>query len=196
MRLIRGVVINPRGSNASGKTTAAREFIKDFPEAHMINVGTSIVTQCSDKVFVLGRYDKKNGGCDTYSGRKQVEETIGALIEIYKPLVIVYEGMIYSTSMRMALDLEATLKPKGYAYHGIYLHRPFTDVLDLLEHRNEGADYSIGSVYNTYKAAWNAYEKLSLNKISIEKVEVEKISAADMGKLIWRAIPAEIRRQL
>ena len=196
MKTINGIVINPRGSNASGKTTAVREFIKNFPNAHLINVEKSVVTQCSDKVFALGRYDKKNGGCDAYSGRKQIEETIDALISDYEPLVIVYEGMIYSTSARLALDLDAALKPRGYYYHGLYLHRPFADVLNLLEQRNGGADYNVGSVYDTYRAAWNAYEKLRLSGAIVEKVEVGKMSAESMGELIWRAIPEEVRNQL
>lgn len=194
--MIKGVVINPRGCNASGKTTAVREFIKSFPEAHLINVGPSTVTQCTDRVFVLGRYDKKNGGCDGYSGRAQIEKTINALIALRNPLVIVYEGMLYSTSAKLAQDLDKALRPRGYYYQGIYLHRPLQSILTLLEARNGGAGYNVAGIYDTYRANGNAYKALKASKTRIVKVEADTIALEEMGNLIWAEIPKEIREQL
>ena len=187
--MMKGIIINPRGCNASGKTTATREYIKKFPEAHLEQINGAWVTKCSDKVYVLGRYDKKNGGCDGYSGRDQVIQTIDAIIDGYNPSVIVYEGMLYSTSAKLAKDIDRMFRPKGYEYQGIYLYRKFSSIIRLLEARNGGADYNIASIYNTYRANENAFKAIEKAGLCIAKVDADWYPLEQMGEIIPQFIP-------
>ena len=184
-----GIIINPRGCNASGKTTVTREYIKSFPEAHLEQINGAWVTKCSDEVYVLGRYDKKNGGCDGYSGRDQVTGTIRTIIDTYGPSVIVYEGMLYSTSAKLAQDIEKMFGPLGYHYQGIYLYRKFSSIIRLLEERNGGADYNIASINNTYRANENAYKAVKKAGLNIAKLDADKFTLKEMGAIIPSFLP-------
>lgn len=184
-----GIIINPRGCNASGKTTVTRQYIKHFQEAHLEQINGAWVTKCSDEVFVLGRYDKKNGGCDGYSGREQVISTIRTIIDAYGPSVIVYEGMLYSTSAKLAQDIERMFSPLGYHYQGIYLYRKFSSIIQLLEARNGGADYNIASINNTYRANENAYRAVKKAGLNIARVNADNFTLEEMGEIIPSFIP-------
>ena len=181
-------ILNVRGCNASGKTTTVREFINTFESPHVEMLGSSVITVCSQDVIVLGRYDKKNGGCDGYKGKDQVISTIEAAIRTKRPRVIIYEGMIYSKTCKMAVDVQEKITKYGYGLRIIYLHRSFESILDLLEKRNGGSDYNPLNIYRTYEAVQRAYEKLKAANFCIRKIEVENYGIDDMKAIIPKSI--------
>lgn len=184
-----GIIINPRGCNASGKTTVTRGYIEHFPKAHLEQINGAWVTKCSDEVFVLGRYDKKNGGCDGYSGREQVIETISAIIDLCSPSVIVYEGMLYSTFSKIAIDIDKRFRPFGYRYQGIYLYRKFSSIIRLLETRNGGEEYNIANISSHYRSNENAYKTLRGAGLNIAKINADEFTLEEMREIIPLFIP-------
>ena len=184
-----GVIINVRGSNASGKTTAVREFIKSYGDDTAIEqVAGNIVTRCGSDAYILGRYDKKNGGCDGYSGREQVLAAIKAVIKEKRPRVIVYEGMIYSKTVKMARDIAQMFAGQGYRYKGIYLRCRFAEVIRRLEARNEGKAYDILSVKKTYDACYSTYKSIKAEGIDITRIDTDTMGLDEMRRIIPDAI--------
>ena len=184
MKKHNGIILNIRGCNASGKTTAVREYIKTFKDSQIININGHVFTRCSDTIFALGRYDKKNGGCDGYKGGNYVIEAISTIIEKERPKLIIYEGMLYSKTFKFAYSVDLLFKERGYRYKGVYLYRPFPDIIKLLEARNNGANYDISHILNTHKANETSYKKLKDAGIDITKVDAGKIPLEEMKNII------------
>lgn len=183
-----GIIINVRGSNASGKTTTVREFIKSYGDDTAIEqVAGNIVTRCGSDAYVLGRYDRKNGGCDGYSGREQVLAAIRAIIKEKRPRIIVYEGMIYSKTVKMARDISQMFIGQGYRYKGVYLRCSFAEVIRRLEARNEGKAYDILSVKKTYDACYSTYKSIKAEGLDITRIDTDAMSLDEMGGIILHA---------
>ncbi len=183
-----GTILNVRGCNASGKTTSVREFIKLHPEAAVETIDGNTYTRCTEAIYALGRYDRKNGGCDSFDGREHVIQAIKSCIMKRQPQVIIYEGMLYSKTFKMARDIDSIFRVYGYRYKGIYLHRSFASVIKLLEERNNGADYNIANIHGTFRANESTYRKILKAGLDIAKIEVEHVPLSEMGRIIQMAI--------
>lgn len=181
-------IINIRGCNASGKTTTVREFIKQFPNAQIGQVAGSYVTRCTPKIFVLGRYDKKNGGCDGYSGTAEVISAIDALIKTFHPEVIIYEGMLYSKTAKFAQDVANRFISAGYSWTGILLHRELKSIFSLLEARNGGARYDVRTIINTYNGCESSYKTLAARGMDIKRIDVDGLPFEQMKEILNGAI--------
>lgn len=180
--------MNVRGSNASGKTTAVRGFIDSFGDTAIETIGGNECTRCGSDAYVLGRYDKKNGGCDGYSGRDQVLRAIKAIIRQRHPSVIIYEGMIYSKTVKMARDVGEIFAIEGYRYKGIFLRCRFTEVIRRLEARNDGRPYDILSVKKTYDACYSTYKSIKAEGIDIVRIDTDGMGIDEMAQIIPDAI--------
>lgn len=181
-------ILNVRGCNASGKTTTVREFINSFESPRIETLEGNTITVCSEDVVALGRYDRKNGGCDGYKGRDHVINAIESVIRVKRPRVVIYEGMIYSKTYKMAVDVRDKFARYGYPLRIIYLRRSYESILDLLEERNGGSDYNPLNIYRTYESVQKAYEKLKADGFDIRKINVEKYKLDDMKIIIPTAI--------
>lgn len=184
-----GLIINVRGSNASGKTTVVREFIKSYgDDAEIEQINGNIVTRCGKDAYALGRYDKKNGGCDGYKGRDHVFAALDSVIIEKQPRIIIYEGLIYSKTVKMALDVAQTFARYGYRYKGIYLRCRFAEVIRRLEERNGGRKYNILSVKNTYDSCLSAYKSIKAKGLDIVRIDTDGYSFEDMKHILPDAI--------
>ena len=172
-------VIQIRGCNASGKTTCVNGFIKANDlglQDYIIDGKNVMMTANKDhSIIVLGRYDKKIGGCDLFGSTKTVVKAITTAIKEYKPRIIVFEGMIYSKSMKFAETLQGLLKGFGYKYSSIYLYRTLASTIDLLDKRS-GGGYSKSNLVATYKTCFSVYAKLKQARYDIKKVDVDNLT--------------------
>ena len=172
-------VIQIRGCNASGKTTCVNGFIKanglELQDYVIDGKNVMMTTNKDHSIIVLGRYDKKIGGCDLFGSTKIVVKAITTAIKEYKPKLIIFEGMIYSKSMKFAETLQSLLRGFGYKYSSVYLYRTLGNTIDLLDKRS-GGGYSKENLVATYKNCFGVYRKLALARYDIKKVDVDEMS--------------------
>ena len=189
-------IIQLRGCNAVGKTTTIKQFIDNFKdvEIHELKIDkykSKITSINNNEIIILGTYqtEKKCCGCDAdYENRDHIIRTLHFVMKKIKPQTIIYEGMIYGKTAKMAIDVSNLCKILNYKYVGIYLYRDFESCIELLEERNEGKKYNIYSVKQTYDCCYQAYTNLVKRKANIKKVDVNNIKKEDMGKILLEEI--------
>lgn len=184
-------IINIRGCNASGKSTTVRGFINSFADTEIETIGGNEYTRCGADAYVLGRYNQTSGGCDRYDGKDHVMRAIKTIIEQRHPHIIVYEGMIYSKTAKMAQEIEDAYRQYGYSYKGVYLWCRFSEIIRRLELRNGGRPYNIASVKRTYDACYNSYKNIKAKGLDIIRINMENMSIDDMAQIIPQLISEE-----
>lgn len=180
-------VLQIRGCNASGKTTCVNGFIKTknltLEDYFVDNKNVYITTNENHSIIVLGRYDKKIGGCDLFGGTAIVIKTILKVIKDFAPKLIIFEGMIYSKSVIFTQKLQKLLKSFGYKYQSVYLYRTFNNTKELLDKRS-GGGYSIENLLSTYKTCINVYKKIKQLGFNIKRIDVDSLTLEETEKLL------------
>lgn len=190
-------VVNVRGCNAVGKSTAVREFINRVGLERVESVPlpklglNSPVTFCSGNICVLGDYGQTSPGCDRYAGKRQIHETILNLIYECSPRAIVYEGVINSKTAQGTLELAAKLCGTNYEYVGLLYYRSFESVLNLLEGRNGGKEVNWEILTNSFNSALSSAGILEDRGCTIGYVNADRLTVGEMADPIIRTIWGE-----
>lgn len=183
-------VIQIRGNNASGKTTSVRQFVENnnlrLEEVDVKGIKTNICT--GENVVVLGRYDKKTGGCDRFRGREHVLSTIIWVIKNIKPDTIVFEGVIYSFTYTFASVVRAAVKRYGYGYKGICLYCPLDITFERLYNRNGGKPVNEEAIKLQARNLYVSYKRLLNSGVDMEMLDTSKIDLEEMHTIIEGAI--------
>lgn len=185
-------VIQIRGVNASGKTTAVRLFIeKNKMKPKIINVGgkpTPIVVNDDESIVVIGPYSEKTGGCDRFSSKKYINETILTVIKAMNPETIIWECFIHSTTFNMGREQAEMLKNYGYEYKTILLDIDPKTALKRLYLRNGGSKINEENLYNKVQMCQRALKKFEASGIETKTVDTTRMARQDMWKIIDEAI--------
>jgi len=96
------VILRLSGTFGSGKTTAVRQFIEDYPSETLMNNG-KIMGYCVDltslgvnrALYIVGKYDNVCGGTDAISTQLEVAERI---MKAHTLGHVLYEGALVSAS--------------------------------------------------------------------------------------------------
>jgi len=135
-------LVQLRATQCGGKTTTVSQYLDRVGIAEIIDIPTSQgvakATRTKSDVIVLGQYNGPKGGCDHYANRKMVYEAAVAAMDMQPRGGVVFEGLIYSNTCKLAEDLARAAEERGYEYHGVYLHRDFEDALAKVLQRNGG----------------------------------------------------------
>lgn len=181
-------IIQIRGSNGAGKTTIVKQFCeRNNLEIKSINIKgreTFISTNDKGNIVVLGRYDKKTGGCDLYANTDHVLSTIMWVIINLKPQIIVFEGMIYSLSFKFASKVSDLVKRYNYKYQAISLYTDPEVVLGRIYKRNGGKAINEKLILDKIKSVSSSHNKLILNGYSSKMVDTTKIKKENMYRVI------------
>lgn len=187
-------VVNVRGCNAVGKSTAVREFINRSGEEEIKTISlpksklNSEVTFCRNNICVLGNYRQTSPGCDRYSGKLQIHETILHLIYEYTPRAIVYEGLINSRTARGTLELASKIGREHYEYRGLVYYAPFGYICSNLLGRNGGRDVNWEVLTNTFNVVLSSAKSLEKAGCLIEWVPAHKLALEELANPIVNAI--------
>lgn len=189
-------ILNIRGCHCSGKTTLVRSLInkKQHTVEELACLGyKTYVTVCDGgKTVVLGRYDQGAcGGCDRFKGGAHVKATIIEVVRRYNPNLIIYEGIMYSVTYKMATEIAKLATDVGYQWVSLYLFRDYQEVLKLLTERNKGKQVNQKAVYTKYERAGVVYEKLRETGYTVKKVNVTGVSIPQLVLLAERFINEE-----
>lgn len=181
-------LIQIRGCNASGKTTTVRQFIqKNNLEIKEINVkgkNTIITTNKDNSIVVLGRYDKKTGGCDLFSNKDHVFNTIIWIIFNLKPKIIIFEGLIYGLTYKFASEVSDYAKKYNYNYTGLCLYANEEIVLKRLYKRNGGKPIKEQNIFAKTKSMIASYKKLLSNGYNVKMIDTSTLNEENMYKII------------
>lgn len=184
-------VIQVRGCNASGKTTCVNGAIQKYgmvlEDYYTYGKNVMITTTPDKSIIVLGRYDKKIGGCDLFGSTKDVVKTIVNTIKEFKPKTIIFEGMIYSKSMLFAENMKQICKNYGYKYRNVYLYRTLKNTIELLDKRS-GGGYSKSNLLSTYKNCISVYQKMKKARFDIKKIDVDNLSYEETQNILLEMI--------
>lgn len=187
-------VIQLRGTNATGKTTAVRQFIERGAfEVRSIPVNGQEIEYHYDPgrgIAVLGRYDTRvSGGIDGDITNKVVlRNSIVKLCRKIQPKVLIFEGIVYGVTFKFAYELYQALKLLGYEYRAICFIPPLEVAFDRLAERNGGKPVDVLSVQNKWFTAARSAEKLKQAGIPVKIVDTSKVEKGDMWKIIQEAI--------
>ena len=181
-------VIQIRGCNASGKTTMVKQFIQnsnfEIKEIKVKGIKTYITTNENKSIVILGRYDKKTGGCDLFQNKIHVINTIFYVIANMKPKIIIFEGLIYGLTYKFAAELCDNLKKYNYDYTGICLYLEKNTALERLYKRNGGKAVNESYILNKTKSMMASYKKLLSNGYKVKLYDTSKVKEEDMHKIL------------
>lgn len=187
-------VIQLRGTNATGKTTAIRQFInRGTFSVKEIPVGGRLIEyhwNAERKIAILGRYDQcMSGGVDGYITSKELlGSSILRILRCVKPNALLFEGIVYGVTFQFAYELNSILKRMGCEYIGICFLPPLDVALERLKERNGGKAVDIDSVSSKWFTASKAYEKLKAAGVQVKAVDTSTIPKQDMWKVIEREL--------
>lgn len=183
-------VIQLRGTNATGKTTAVRQFIGHGSFSILeIKVGGNDVEYCYDKernIVVLGRYDDRE--CGGIDGRiKSVGALNDSIVKVLRevgPEHLIFEGVVYGLTFKFAYELNFVCDKLGYHYTGLCLTPPLDDALMRLYQRNGGKEINVEHLQNRYFSSIRAYNKLKANGVDVKMINTSAIPKKDMYRII------------
>lgn len=181
-------IIQIRGSNGAGKTTIVRQFVqRNNLEIKKVNIKgkeTCISTNKNGSIVVLGRYDKKTGGCDLYDNTEHVLNTIMWTMINLKPKIIVFEGMIYSLSYKFASKVSDFVKKYNYQYIAISLYTNPDVVFERIYKRNGGKPIKENLILDKIKSVKTSHNKLVSNGYNSKLIDTTNINENEMYKVI------------
>ena len=181
-------LIQIRGCNGSGKTTMMRQFVEkhnlSIKEIKVNNIQTFISSSEDMKTIVLGKYDRKTGGCDLYKNADHVVKTIYQLIKEYRPNTILFEGLIYGLTFKFAKELADNVKNYGYDYKGICLYLDPEEAIKRIYIRNGGKDINQEYIYNKTKSFLTSYNKLKEANYNVKLYDTSKVAINNLIDII------------
>lgn len=183
-------MIQLRGSNGYGKTTAVSQFImkRGMKPEYIECAGLTFELQTDGNgIYVLAkkRKDGTYSGLDGYVHNRDILiALIKELIKLKQPDVIVFEGLIYGLTFKLGFELNSLAKKSGYHFTAICLNLPRDIAIERLYQRNGGKPFNHDAFDGRCKSTMKSYEKLRDNGVDARLVDTSKIQKNNMYKII------------
>ena len=108
------VIVNIRGTNGSGKSTAATRYMETIGvEEELKQGGKTWAYRLRNGVSVLGRYTTACGGCDTVKTFADVKDGVTALARLG---AVIFEGVLWSTCFKPSVELAQSLPQHHFIF--------------------------------------------------------------------------------
>lgn len=188
-------ILNIRGGDGSGKTTAVWEYLKNHSfDYRSIVVGKRYKSELTvvdgGRVIICGAYDGTRGsGVDKYKGGKQLVPTIAKVIRTYYPDTVIYEGYVFSTVAGVNKKIAQMARDYGYQWVGIYLSLTLKEQESNLEERYNRTDYlDITKVEQQNEVIRRATRRMLQSGEAIRKVNISGYPKPKMAQIIEKEI--------
>jgi hypothetical protein len=169
-------IINIRGCNGSGKTTLVKKFIKTmgakplyFPDKEKIQ-GYQVFFE--PEVYVLGRYEKRLDGCDTYGTIEAVAQGVRDFADKGN---VLFEGILVSILTKPWIKLAQSLPNTHFIF--ATLDTPADLCVERVRDRRKKmgikGHYNPKNLLNKYKAVWHAHEVLKAAGMDARKLRYD-----------------------
>ena len=186
--------IHLRGSMAVGKTSAAREFVSkgNFLDLE-IKVSGKYYPYLYEKernIVVTGRYNTRVcGGLDGIIKSKDLMiKYLASIIKELNPDYIVFEAVMYGTTVKFAEELNSFVNKYGYLYRGLVFCPPLEIAIQRVFERNGGKQINIDNFVKTYEMSYRSFLVLKEKGYKVSLVDTSKYSKKDMFKIIQKEI--------
>lgn len=188
-----GVVINLRGINASGKSTAVREYCKEHnmkPRKISFH-GYDYNIMTNESEYALGHYKpfSDSEGLDSLKADKEEFKLfLRWFLQQFKPVSVIYEKQIWSTTFKLTSEIAEICKKEGYRFAAVLMKTGYQESLNRLFERNGGNDINLDGFDNRYKAVYRSSESLLRFGIPLFCVDVDNTKKEDMKKICGQAV--------
>lgn len=185
-------IVQLRGLNASGKTTAMRQFARNHElEEKQIEVeGVKTWILSNKEIAVVGRYPATSnfGGCDScIKGKQHLYATLEKLMKSGYD-VIAFEGFLFSGSAKLSEEINQMCKNRGYKYIAVLMDLNYETELNRLFNRNGGKDINMKSFDSGRNGVYKSHAKLREAGIKTMRADVEHTPYENMGNIVDMAV--------
>lgn len=187
-----GVVINIRGINASGKSTAVREYCNENglkPKTISFR-GYDYKVMTDGRKYVLGWYKpySNSEGLDPLNvDKEEFKLFLHWFLRKYKPSFVAYEKQIWSTTYKLTSEIIKICKKYGYEFAVVLMQIKYEDALNRLYGRNGGEDKNFDNFDKRFYSVYHSSNALSGLDISFIRVDVMKIEIDRMKTILGQA---------
>ena len=188
-----GVVVNVRGINASGKSTAVREFCRAYslqPQEVMF-VGEKFRIMTDGVRLVFGWYKpySNSEGCDALRADKdQFKSFFEYALKRIKPRVVVYEKQIWSTTYKFTSEIAEICNSHDYSFIALQMCIRYETALNRLFGRNGGNMTNLVNFDNRYYQVQCARKNMKEQGMTVFDADVDIIPEEKMGGCITWAL--------
>lgn len=186
-------LLQVRGANASGKSTAVREYVERCESRRETILGTPVTVSegPEGRVVAIGTYvNRKFGGVDSLSLTNEgIFDLVDAISATYAPRCIIFDSYLRSDLYKFSLALAEHLRRAGLGYRNLFLYAP----LDVAKRRIEGRKGKPANedrLIDRMRRVDRCFVKLRRAGIAAERVSTGDIPLERMGDLIEDAIRA------
>lgn len=185
-------VIQIRGVNGVGKTTAVREYIrKGLFCAESIEMGGKQYSyQYDGKIAIIGNYDGAEcGGVDgLIKNKDELKNLIAKILRTIKPDALIFEGVMYGQTFQFSYEINRLAKALGYEYIALCFVPPFETSLLRIWERNGGKDINVEQRQATYRSAIKSNSLLRMRGVTTKDIDTSSIPKEDMYRIIEEAL--------
>jgi len=187
------IVVNVRGINASGKSTAVREYcrVNGLKPVNIQYKGDDYRVMTGNGVYVVGWYKpySNSEGCDALKADKEdFKGFLKYLMREKKPEIIVYEKQIWSTTFKLTWEISQIARKADYKFIAIQMCIDYQTALNRLFGRNGGNFGNLDNFDGRFRAVYKSKESMIKSGLPVLDAFVGKISKEDMGNVIPTAI--------
>lgn len=191
------IVVNVRGINASGKSTAVREYcrVNGLKPKKIIRNGVTFKVMVGEEICVVGWYKpySNSEGCDTLrADKEEFKDFIEYLLKKTDVKVIVYEKQIWSTTYKLTKEIHDICVKEGCIFVAVHMGIAYSSALNRLFERNGGKFGNLSNFDSRFYSVQNSRKNLIINKIPVIDVNIDAVPKEKMYMVI-QTIIKEIR---
>lgn len=185
-------IVQLRGTNASGKSTAMRQYcaLNGLKPTWLDIFPRKTKIMSNGQIAVLGWYKPFSNaeGCDAALDNK--EHLMTALECLCRDGYeeICFEGMIYSNTYLLPMRINKLAAKYGYSFIACFLSCPYTTELQRLMERNGGKQIDFEAFDKRYFQSRKSFGKLIQSKVLCYEAKTSNIPHDEMGSVIGTAI--------
>ncbi len=178
-------LIQLRGSNGVGKSTAVKQFLSyqsPYPDFIETKLGT-VPIERTETIAVLGDYSKTTPGADRISSKELLAEALDKLMQRGFDTII-FEGLVFGTTFRLSSILSKLAKRRGYTYTTIMLNCDFETAYNRVFSRSGDSGQNVDTWQGRQNQCFKTSKKLELEGINVRFVNTATIPFEDMHRII------------
>jgi cytidylate kinase len=164
--------VNLRGPSGSGKTTVARRilehkvgeesgpgYVNKFEAKRPKGFPSHLCDTPAGRVWVHGRYDVAQGGCDTEKDIQVVDDNISRMVERYPADHHFFEGLMLSKAKTRWLDFVKRFPAQQHRW--VWLDTPAEECARRVMSRNGGRQISVEEIVSGRKTMMSQYHEIT-----------------------------------
>lgn len=185
-------IVQVRGTTGSGKTTAVRTAIAlagGGDTRPMRGNGTNQHVTVTPEFTVLGDYNNPSAcvGCDRFDNREDLLHVLRNTVASGAERIL-FEGMIYSHTYKLATDINRIAMQNGYEYSCVFLNVDFETALTRIFERNGGKPIKYDKLAEKILRFAVAREKIRASGIRCVDVAADTLDADEVGSIVYQEI--------